>query len=155
MFSVRAEFSENPNWFLRQIQNQANKFLGKVEVGAFGTHSNGKRSITMPDLAAIHEYGAPSRNIPERSFLRASITLNQGKYGKYLLGEVKDLLLLRTTPTKIKQVLGMQAAADVQMYMVNGKFTPLKAKTIKRKGSSKPLIDTGQLRQSITYRVVD
>ena len=27
--------------------------------------------------------------------------------------------------------------------------------TIKRKGSSKPLIDTGQLRQSITYRVVD
>jgi hypothetical protein len=49
----------------------------------------------------------------------------------------------------------MQAAADVQAYMVNGKFAPLKAKTIKRKGSSKPLIDTGQLRQSITYRVVD
>ncbi|WP_252715295.1 hypothetical protein [Acinetobacter junii] len=56
---------------------------------------------------------------------------------------------------KIKQILGMQAAADVQMYMVNGKFAPLKAKTIKRKGSSKPLIDTGQLRQSITYKVVD
>ena len=154
MIKVKAEMSENPSWILKQFQKQANKFLGKVEIGAFGMHS-GKRSITMPDLAAIHEYGAPSRKIPERSFLRASITLIQGKYGKYLLGEVKDLLLLRTTPTKIKQVLGMQAAADVQMYMVNGKFTPLKAQTIKRKGSSKPLIDTGQLRQSITYRVVD
>jgi phage gpG-like protein len=161
MFKVKVEMSENPNWILKQFQKQANIFTGKVSIGVFGgahsitSKSGGKRSITMPDLAAIHEYGAPSRKIPERSFLRASITLNQGKYGKYLLGEVKDLLLLRTTPTKIKQVLGMQAAADVQMFMVNGKFAPLKAKTIKRKGSSKPLIDTGQLRQSITYRVVD
>jgi phage gpG-like protein len=154
MIKVKADMSENPSWILRQFQKQANKFLGKVEVGAFGGHS-GKRPITMPDLAAIHEYGAPSRNIPERSFVRASITLNQSKYGKFLLGEVKSLLLLKTTPMKIKQILGMQAAADVQMYMVNGKFAPLKAKTIKRKGSSKPLIDTGQLRQSITYKVVD
>ena len=154
MIKVKADMSENPSWILRQFQKQANKFLGKVEVGAFGMHS-GKRPITMPDLAAIHEYGAPSRNIPERSFVRASITLDQSKYGKFLLGEVKSLLLLKTTPMKIKQILGMQAAADVQMYMVNGKFAPLKAKTIKRKGSSKPLIDTGQLRQSITYKVVD
>ena len=83
MFKVKVEMSENPSWILKQFQKQANKFLGKVEIGAFGMHS-GKRSITMPDLAAIHEYGAPSRKIPERSFLRASITQNQGKYGKYL-----------------------------------------------------------------------
>jgi hypothetical protein len=56
MFKVKVEMSENPNWILKQFQKQANKFLGKVEIGAFGMHS-GKRSITMPDLAAIHEYG--------------------------------------------------------------------------------------------------
>ena len=161
MIKVKVEMSENPNWFLRQLQNQANSFTGKVSIGVFGgahsitSKSGGKRSITMPDLAAIHEYGSQSRNIPERSFLRASIQLNRSKYGKFLVSEVKSLLLGRTTTLKIKQILGMQAAADVQMFMVNGKFAPLKAKTIKRKGSSKPLIDTGQLRQSITYRVVD
>ena len=35
-----------------------------------------------------------------------------------------------------------------------GSFTPNKPATIKRKGSSRPLIDTGHLRQSITSKVV-
>lgn len=160
MFKIKAKISEGDSWFIRKIEEQAQKFTGKVEVGFFDSKPHitsgkgGKRTITMKDLAAIHEYGAPGANIPERSFMRASLQLNKGKYGSYLLAQMKQLLLFKTTPTKIKETLGMQAKADIQSYMVNGKFTPLKQATIRRKKSSKPLIDTGQLRQSVTYRIV-
>ena len=57
---------------------------------------------------------------------------------------------------KIAQVyekIGLVASNDVKEYFVMGDFEPLKQKTIDRKGSSKPLIDTSELRNSITWEV--
>lgn len=60
-------------------------------------------------------------------------------------------------------ILGKQPAQDglnqignyieglVKKKIKNGPFVPLSPATINRKGSSKPLIDTGHLRQSIRY----
>ncbi|ENW78661.1 hypothetical protein F909_03623 [Acinetobacter sp. ANC 3929] len=158
---VKASIVQKGNWFFNKLVSQATKLTGHAEVGVFGgkphitdLKQGGKRSIDMPDLAAIHEYGAPGRNIPERSFFRASLQLNQSKYGQYLMGQIKPMLLGKSTMAATWQFLGQEAQADVQTYMINGKFVPLKPKTIKRKGSSKPLIDTGQLRQRVSYRVV-
>lgn len=39
----------------------------------------------------------------------------------------------------------------IQKEIVNGDFVPNSPETIKRKGSDKPLIDTGRMRQSINY----
>ncbi|MDH0032013.1 MULTISPECIES: hypothetical protein [unclassified Acinetobacter] len=158
---LKSKILQTGNWFFDKLAQQATRFTGHAEVGVFGgkphitdLKGGGKRSIVMADLAAIHEYGAPSRNIPERSFFRASLQLNRSKYGQYLFGQVKPMLLGKTSMAATWQFLGQEAQADVQTYMVNGKFVPLKPRTIKRKGSSKPLIDTGQLRQSVSYRVV-
>ena len=65
-------------------------------------------------------------------------------------------------PAKIKAGI-QQAAARVGNYgasqvkrgIVNGNFTPNSPLTIARKGSSKPLIDKGDLVGSITYQVID
>jgi len=48
---------------------------------------------------------------------------------------------------------GMDAASRVRMWFVNPKnlWAPNSPRTVKRKGSDRPLIDTGQLRKSITY----
>jgi hypothetical protein len=158
---VKTSVLQTGKWFFDKLAQQATRFTGHAEVGVFGgkphitsLSGGGKRSIVMADLAAIHEYGAPSRNIAERSFFRASLKLNRSKYGQYLLSQVKPILLGKTNMAITWQFLGQEAQADVQTYLVNGKFVPLKPRTIKRKGSSKPLIDTGQLRQSVSYRVV-
>ena len=50
-------------------------------------------------------------------------------------------------------VLGTQAMNDVKFRIVSGSYAPLNPKTIKAKGSSKPLIDDGHYKNSITYRV--
>ena len=49
--------------------------------------------------------------------------------------------------------IGQLAAGDVKRIIAAGGFVENAAETILRKGSSKPLINTGQLRQSVTYQV--
>lgn len=50
-------------------------------------------------------------------------------------------------------ILGNQAEGHMKETVGQGKFKPNSPKTIKRKGSAKPLIDTGLMRESITYKV--
>jgi hypothetical protein len=51
------------------------------------------------------------------------------------------------------KIMGLAAENAVKRKILTGKFAPLKPATIKRKGHSKPLIDTGQLYDSITSQV--
>ena len=92
--------------------------------------------------------------IPERSYLRAGFDTYanevQGKM-EYLLGQVLDG---KTTGRHALNALGGFVATRIQAYLTDLKTPPLAESTIKRKGSSNPLIDTGQLRDSITWQVV-
>jgi hypothetical protein len=49
--------------------------------------------------------------------------------------------------------LGNFYRSEIQRTIKNGSFAPLSAQTIARKGSSKPLIDTGRLIGSIAYEL--
>jgi len=51
--------------------------------------------------------------------------------------------------------LGEYAQSGVKSYIRNGDFTPNADSTIAKKGSSKPLIDNGTLRNSIRYQVIN
>ncbi|ETD72967.1 hypothetical protein V757_01085 [Pelistega indica] len=107
--------------------------------------------FSMSDLAAVHEFGSEDGHIPERSFLRTSVVKNKAKYFRFF----GDRLITGNDPEKALNELAELAKGDVQENIVNGDFKALAPETIKRKGSTKPLIDTGKLRQSITGVVRD
>lgn len=116
------------------------------------THDESGESLAM--IAAVHEYGSITRKIPARPFLHPALRKNQNKYSKILAQKATAILLGRFSLNQALALVGEMAQADVQKYIVDHQgFAPLKKSTIKRKGSSRPLIDTGQLRQSIRYRV--
>lgn len=105
-------------------------------------------------IGAAHEFGSISRNIPARPFLRPALRKNVNKYGRILQQKATAILLGRMSLHQALSLVGQAAQADVQKYIVAHQgFDPLKPATIKRKKSSKPLIDTGQMRQSIRYRI--
>ena len=56
---------------------------GSVEVGVF----NGPEERAY--IALIHEYGAPKRNIPERSFMRSAYNENKDKMNKIFENKMK------------------------------------------------------------------
>lgn len=148
------------NGLLNRIRSVARRYTTKVEIGYFGNamhkpsitsgESKPKTPIALKDLAAIHELGL---GVPERAFIGPSLKKNRSKYLKYAGRQITPVIRRKQSMNTVWETLGIMAVADVQEYMVTASFTPLDPKTIKRKGSSKPLIDTGQMRQAITYRV--
>jgi hypothetical protein len=106
-------------------------------------------------IAAVHEFGSPERGIPERSFLRAGIMNSLPQLIALNADHIKRIASGGFTAATALGRLGLAAAAAVQREITDGTFAPLAPSTIKRKGSTKPLIDSGSLRQSITYQIVN
>lgn len=93
--------------------------------------------------------------IPERSFLRAPLKANMPKYHKAFEWFVQRATQGKISMNQALNQMGMMMVRDSQEAISKG-IAPANAdSTIRRKGSSTPLIDTGRLRQSITWRVVD
>ena len=102
-------------------------------------------------IAAVHEFG--SEHVPERSFMRTSLGANRNKRKALNEQNLKKILNGGMSVDAALGQLGLMASSDIKEQIKNGSFAPLKAATIKRKGSSKPLVDTGQMRQSVTYEL--
>ncbi|MDH0827889.1 hypothetical protein N5C97_15665 [Acinetobacter johnsonii] len=156
MVTIKTSIDVSDDGSLDRFIKNAEKIGGHVEVGWLGNKNHiskggGKRTITMADLAAIHIYGTD--HIPARDPLTPAIEQNQDKYRNMIERSVVPILEGAMDISSLWQFIGLEAQGDIQQFMVNGKFAPLSPKTIKRKGSSKPLIDSGQWRQGTTYIV--
>ncbi|MDC9598831.1 hypothetical protein [Xenorhabdus anantnagensis] len=105
------------------------------------------------NFASTHRVPAHTIKIPERSFLRSTLNENKDKYADELAKGIKSELLNDGDPRVALDKVGGMIAGDVKAKIMTGIPPPLSPKTIKRKKSSKALIDNGQLLQSITYEV--
>lgn len=110
---------------------------------------------SIASIAAIHEFGSPENGIPERSFLRGGIVDSLDKITALNIDHIRRIAGGGFTVAVALQRLGAFAAGAVQQFITQGNFTPNAPSTIARKRSSKPLIDTGSLRASITYQIVN
>jgi hypothetical protein len=120
-----------------------------------------KKSLKAPinnvGLAVVHEYGYAPKGIPPRPFLRPPVVDNRDTYFE----AVK--IAYQETRTKsfgaferALKKLGQQVVSDTRAYVRDSQnFEALSKKTIERKRSRKPLLDTGQMVRSIDYVVVD
>lgn len=94
-------------------------------------------------------WGGP---IPERPFMRNAARANEGKYTAAMAASAEQIVKdANTGPTL--QKLGILAQGDIQAEITSLSSPPNSPVTIARKGSSKPLIDTGEMRQAVTFKV--
>jgi len=110
---------------------------------------SGTNGTSVIMVGFVHEFGSPAKGIPQRSFLRSSIKQNRRKYKKMIRKLADKILQGKIDMKKAMQLLGSEAAGDVQERITEISTPPLKY----RKGN--PLVDSGHLRQSITYEVKD
>lgn len=138
-----------------KLINKLRKQLGQdnrvVKVGVPATAEPQPDGTPMVLVAAVHEFGSPKNNIPERSFIRSAVNENHDEYVR--LNKINFVALIKNKITVEIALsrLGEMAKSHMQQKIRKGDFVPLKESTIKAKGSSAPLIDTGNLIQSITY----
>lgn len=155
----KSEIVKNFDWAkFRNLRSRLEGMADKeVVVGvtrAKAARQDGE-GINNAELAAVHEFGTKDGRIPERSFIRSSMTENRNAYVAAHAESLRKVVRGEMAFDKSLDLLGLRAASDVQENIRSGDFEPLAQSTIDRKGSSKPLIHTGNLRQSITHEVRD
>lgn len=122
-------------------------FIGFPEGKTVHTGSTGE-STDMTLIAAYNEFGTSST--PARPFLKQTIDGNQDKIKAMCKKAAKDVADGKSAEQCLEQ-LGAFGVGLVQETIANGSFAPNSPQTVKKKGSDKPLIDTGQMRQSVHY----
>lgn len=131
-----------------------------ARVGILGGHAartDEESGLTNSEIGVIHEFGSDNAGIPPRSFLRMPVEHFKREIMKSLATAKVKEAIDRGDVITVFRVLGVAAEGFVKLAFNSGgfgKWPALKPETIARKGSSKPLIDTGQLRRSITSDVV-
>lgn len=98
----------------------------------------------------------PSVTIPERSFIRAGFDHNKEALAQIVQEAVADIYQGKTTAHQAAEWIGGQAVGLIQQFMSEaGNFTPKGSIQRERAPSyaDSPLMVTGRLRNSITWKV--
>lgn len=142
---------------LRDLQRK------QVEVGFFET-------VRYPDgtpvayVAAIQEFGSPDNNIPARPFFRPTIAAQQAAWRENMREAVAAIVRGDMPLTSALTQVGLVAAGNISEGITRVTTPALSDATIysrqhrtnkQRNMSTKPLIDTGLMLQSVTAQVTD
>lgn len=145
----------------KKLQDAARKLAARgayVKAGVLGGDKDRREGepIGNVELAAIHEFGAPAANIPERSFIRSTFDKHREQYVNHLKKLLVHVYEGRMDLEKVLGIMGLKMTADIKSAVKSGSGIPppLKESTVRSKGSSRPLVDTGQMINSVTHEVV-
>lgn len=123
------------------------------KVSAKGTHFlRGGRFVkaSQSNFASTHAHGAYTITIPPRPYFRTMIKKDGPGWGKAM-----GVILKATdfnTDRALKQ-MGDLIKGQLQQSINDLVSPPLAASTVRRKGFTKPLIDTGVMWRSVDYEV--
>lgn len=139
----------------------------KVNVGVYGEQAW---------LAGIHEYGCNIKvtdkmraylhgqglhlkdstkyiTIPERAFLRTGYDQNRDNLVDSVELVLPSVLDGSMDSDKFLEMVGLILSSNIKDYAIALDSPPNHPYTVERKGSSNPLVDTGDMIGSITYKV--
>lgn len=146
---MKSKFKVKDKGFDRLARKTAG--VNTLKIGVLGSTQHDSK-LTNAQLAIIHEFG--TKNTPSRSFLRSTFDAKNKQWQKFIEQMTKFVFDGRMTEEQVLGLLGEKAVADVRAKIRSGIKPALKASTIRNKGSSKPLIDSGRLVNAIGWQIV-
>lgn len=117
-----------------------------------GAATGEKTADDLVQIAADLEYGTAT--IPPRPFLRTCLKRNRRRWSNGFEAGVRKADGSARGLAMVLRRVGVVMVGDVQATMRKGPWLPNAPATIQAKGSAQPLIDTGQLIQSVRAVVV-
>lgn len=131
-----------------------------AKIGVLGKNVSRKgKGSTNSEIGAAHEYGSPKHGLPSRSFLRMPLT---NEFPKVLekssvMGEheMKQVLATGSLAPWLKKVAILAVGCCKEAFFTSGwgRWAPWKPGYTNNTGQI--LMDTTQLRESITEEVVE
>ena len=116
------------------------------------TDEKGKsEEVDMIDVVMFNEFG--TSKIPARPFLKNSVDMYEKEIDAFTKAQIKEALESGASSEDLLKRFGAFHVGLIQRAILEGDYTPNAPYTIKKKGSSKPLIDTSQMLQSPHYMI--
>ena len=137
-------FQQAKEMLLKELEKYSVE--GTVTVGIHESQANRGDGTNNAEIGAYNHYGTDG--IPARPFLDVGVE-----------SVIKDInravsnCIQKGDSDKALAQMGVIASGGVKTYLTELDSPPNAPSTIKKKGSSNPLIDTGALRASIRYEV--
>jgi hypothetical protein len=120
-------------------------------LASVGGRMDGKSTVL--DVAIDNEFGVRSDaggwRIPPRSFIRAWFDEHKAEGFQKLAGLMRRVAQGKLTEEQAYNQFGLWCVGSIQARIAGRIAPPNAASTIRAKGSSTPLVNTGQLRSSI------
>ena len=123
------------------------------QAGAQTYQSESGEAISLVEVGAVHEFGSRDGRIPERSYMRSTFDARRDDYERGLKRAIGRAIDGDGDIDTELGRLGLVAAGDIQQTIATLTDPPLAQATIDKKGSSKPLVETGRLKSSIDSEV--
>lgn len=121
----------------------------QVRVGFQQGQAFSEEGVDMVDIAAWNEVG--NAHTPARPFLRKSVDENETMINNFCQQQLRELMEGRISSQSVLSRIGAMQVGLVQEKITDGDYVPNAPSTIRKKGSDKPLIDTGRMRQSVHF----
>lgn len=128
----------------------------KITVGVLageGDEPKASGALTVLEAAIINEFGSENGDIPARPAIRGWFDSAQKEIHDRLFLETQAVIAGKRTKEQALQRVALWAVGEIQKRIADGVEPANADSTVRRKGSSTPLVNTGQFRSSIASRV--
>ena len=134
---------------LQRLLREAGKGgVSGVKVGFFST-ARYEDGTPVAAVAAWNEFG--TETIPERPFFRNALAESERSVGRILQAGLDTKKMV--VDEQLAGRVGTHVQGRIQDSITSLKEPPNAPETVRRKGSSNPLLDTGTLRNSVAWEV--
>lgn len=131
--------------FERILRELADK---EVAVGFQHGDATEEDGTDICDIVAWNELG--TEHIPSRPFLRKSVDENEDEINEFIDHKASELMNGASAEQTLKDI-GIFQKELIQDKIEEGDFVPNAESTIRKKGSTHPLIDKGNMKNSVNY----
>lgn len=142
---------KSPGDFGDELKPMFSKLDGETDVYGLGVEkSPGSNELEMYFLLK------KSVNIPERSIVRSTFDEKNDEWMDFLERQIEKLCELEIDAKTVFKRLGERIASDIKKKITDIRTPHLSKLTIanRKNGGTNPLIDTGELKRHVTWKVV-
>lgn len=107
--------------------------------------------LQVAEYAIYNEFG--TSKIPARPFMRGYIDNNKDRIIRFCRNGLTQVTLGNASFDQFLNAVGVEMTSGIKKSINTGEWVPNAPYTVKRKGSNKPLIDTGVMLNSVTYSI--
>jgi hypothetical protein len=136
---------------VRQFREANLEAAAGYPVGTTGTLASEGTPIWL--YMAINEEGAPSASIPARPFMSEAWEANVDRYTRIADAGIAQVLVGRTKVRDVMLLVAAEMSNDIKRSIATGSFVPNAPSTVGRKGSTRPLFDTGAALSAVAFEV--